>query len=62
MQQRIWRKSSATQNPSNCVEISLATEDVLVRDSKDRAGPRLRFTPTAIHELLGSVSGRTGRA
>lgn len=38
-----WRKSSATGN--ECVEVAFVEGDeILVRNSKDRDGPRLRFT------------------
>ena len=42
-----WRKSTASgDNDSNCVEVALLRDLVLVRDSKDTEGPRLRFTPS----------------
>ena len=43
-----WRKSSYSgQSGGNCVEVAQATSRVLVRDTKDTAGPMLRFTPDA---------------
>jgi len=42
-----WRKSSFSQGNGNCVEISHVGGTfggVLIRDSKDREGPMLRFT------------------
>jgi hypothetical protein len=41
-----WRKSSYSANGSNCVEV-MADSDLhyLVRDTKDREGPVLAFTP-----------------
>ena len=38
-----WFKSSRSAPTSHCVEISLQPETVFVRDSKDAAGPVLRF-------------------
>ncbi len=38
-----WRKSSAS-GESNCVEVAVEANLVLVRDSKDRASAVLRFT------------------
>lgn len=43
-----WRKSSySTSNGGNCVEVADAPGTVLVRDTKDRTGPMLRFGPDA---------------
>lgn len=53
----MWTKSRASGN-SGCVEVSTDGEAVLVRDSKDRRGPILSFTP---HEweafLVGARAG-----
>ena len=41
-----WRTSSYTGNGGgNCVEVGEARRSVLVRDTKDRSGPVLRFSP-----------------
>jgi hypothetical protein len=41
-----WRKSSyTTSNGGNCVEVAGQESRVLVRDTKDRSGPVLRFSP-----------------
>jgi hypothetical protein len=41
----VWRKSSRTGSGNECVEVAdLADGDRAVRDSKDPAGPALRFT------------------
>ncbi|HKT00917.1 MAG TPA: DUF397 domain-containing protein [Rugosimonospora sp.] len=37
-------KASASSGNGNCVELALQPGGVLVRDSKDRTGPVLRFT------------------
>ena len=43
-----WRKSSYSgQSGGNCVEVADDDSRVLVRDTKDRAGPTLRFTADA---------------
>ena len=43
-----WRKSSyTTSNGGNCVEVAHRGSRVLVRDTKDRTGPMLRFAPDA---------------
>jgi len=43
-----WRKSSyTTSNGGNCVEVAGRESRVLVRDTKDRTGPMLRFAPEA---------------
>ncbi len=43
----VWRKSSRSGSGGECVEVAnLAGGGQAVRDSKDPAGPALRFTPT----------------
>jgi hypothetical protein len=41
---RGWRKSSYSGNGGQCVEVADDDSRVLVRDTKDRTGPILRFT------------------
>ena len=49
---RCWRKSSYSGNGGgNCVEVAGQARRVLVRDSKDRVGAVLRFTPGAWHRF-----------
>ncbi|MFJ4667071.1 DUF397 domain-containing protein [Kitasatospora purpeofusca] len=44
----MWFKSTYSSNEGgDCVEVAETTESVLVRDSKDKSGPRLAFSPTA---------------
>jgi hypothetical protein len=51
-----WIKSSLSFSNSNCVEVaSLPDGEVGVRDSKDREGPVLVFTPGEWHAFLGGV-------
>jgi hypothetical protein len=43
-----WRKSSCSgQSGGNCVEVANDRTRVIVRDTQDRTGPVLRFTPDA---------------
>ncbi|MEV7025138.1 DUF397 domain-containing protein [Kitasatospora sp. NPDC093558] len=43
-----WRKSTYSGNEGGeCVEVAEASAAVLVRDSKDKAGPHLTFSPAA---------------
>jgi Domain of unknown function (DUF397) len=44
MTEQGWRKSSFSGSQANCVEVGQARLVVLVRDTKDRTGPALRFT------------------
>jgi hypothetical protein len=42
----VWRKSTRSANEEGCVEAAfLADGHVAIRDSKDRAGPALVYTP-----------------
>ncbi|MFF2656211.1 DUF397 domain-containing protein [Kitasatospora sp. NPDC058032] len=44
----VWFKSSYSGNEGGeCVEVADATSTVLVRDSKDKSGPHLTFSPEA---------------
>ena len=40
-----WIKASASDSGGQCVEMSRTPDQIRVRDSKDPAGPVLRFTP-----------------
>ncbi|MEV7022126.1 DUF397 domain-containing protein [Kitasatospora sp. NPDC093558] len=43
-----WFKSSySTTDGGECVEVAAVPAAVLVRDSKDKAGPALAFSPDA---------------
>ena len=42
-----WRKSTFSgSSGDNCVEVATCPATVHVRDSKDKEGPQLAFTPT----------------
>lgn len=48
-----WRKSSRSAgNGSNCVEVGQAADEILVRDTKNRTGGTLAFTPTTWRRFL----------
>ncbi|MFB7088611.1 DUF397 domain-containing protein [Streptomyces sp. NPDC056296] len=40
-----WQKSTYSGDSSNCVEVAATPTTILVRDSKDPAGPRLALRP-----------------
>lgn len=51
-----WRRSSYSGNGGGtCVEIGDARRGVLVRDTKDRSGPMLRFTAEAWRRFADRV-------
>ncbi len=49
-----WRKSSYSSAQGNCVEIA-ASGRVLVRDTQDRRGPVLTFSPDVWRRLVEQV-------
>ena len=51
----IWVTSTHSAS-GNCVEVAVR-EDVLVRDTKDRRGPVLRFGPGAWRRFAGQLKG-----
>ena len=51
-----WIKSSLSFSNGNCVEVaSLGGEEIGVRNSRDRGGAVLRFTPDEWDAFLGGV-------
>ncbi|HEV2780276.1 MAG TPA: DUF397 domain-containing protein [Actinophytocola sp.] len=52
----MWRKSSFSGDPtaSDCVEVALTDEGVVIRDSKNADGSMLRFSTEAWHQLQGA--------
>lgn len=40
-----WFKSTRSSGNGNCVEVAILDREVAVRDTKDRSGPVLLFTP-----------------
>nr|WP_211367258.1 DUF397 domain-containing protein [Pseudonocardia kunmingensis] len=57
----VWRKSTRSNNGGNCVEVADNLVDeygvVLVRDSKDRTGPVLKFTRDEWRAFLDGAAG-----
>ncbi|MCI4064707.1 DUF397 domain-containing protein [Micromonospora sp. R77] len=53
-----WRKSSHSGDEGACVEMAVLPGAVAVRDSKDPAGPTLRFTPAAWTTFAGAPPRR----
>jgi hypothetical protein len=57
-----WRKSSYSGgNGGGCVEVGAQPQSaqVLVRDTKDRQGPVLRFTPSAWTQFANQMRSGT---
>lgn len=50
-----WRKSTYSGNQGDCVEVAPASEEVLVRDTKDREGGQLSVSGDAWVVFLGSL-------
>ncbi len=51
-----WRKSSHSGSGNNCVEVATNVPGlVAVRDSKDRSGPVLAFTPSEWSAFIAGV-------
>jgi hypothetical protein len=57
-----WRKSTFSGgNGSNCVEVGGSGPAVMVRDTKDRAGAALTFSPDAWRRFAATIKS-TDRA
>jgi hypothetical protein len=50
----VWRKSTLSSS-SGCVEVTMAEDQIAVRDSKDRTGPTLLFSPPEWQAFIGAV-------
>ena len=50
-----WIKASASASGGECVEMRRHSDVIEVRDSKDRGGPVLRFTPAEFAAWLDGV-------
>lgn len=50
-----FRKSSLSLGNGNCVEIAHVSGRYVMRDSKDRTGPSLHFTPDEWRSFIGGV-------
>jgi hypothetical protein len=57
-----WRTSSYTGNGGgNCVEVRDAARMILMRDTKDRSGPVLRFSPAVWCRFAGQIKANAQR-
>ena len=54
----VWRKSTRS-GANGCVEVAALSEEVAVRDTKDRRGPVLQFTAGSWQGFIASI--RMGR-
>jgi hypothetical protein len=51
-----WRKAKASGSGGNCVEVARNLPGIVaVRDSKDRQGPALLFTPAEWSAFTSSI-------
>lgn len=50
-----WRTSSFSANGADCVEVRNTDDGIEVRDTKDRTGPTLRFTPSEMQAFIRGV-------
>ncbi|MGH3222213.1 MAG: DUF397 domain-containing protein [Streptosporangiaceae bacterium] len=56
MNENRWRTSTySSSNGGNCVEVADHDHHVIVRDTNDRTGPALRFTPAAWRNFASQV-------
>jgi hypothetical protein len=49
-----YRKSIRSQGASNCVEVG-SSDSIAVRDTTDREGPSLSFSPAAWKKFISSI-------
>ena len=52
MNDKVWKKASASGPNDNCVEMAQDGQRVLVRDSKNPTGPVLEYTKAEIAAWL----------
>jgi hypothetical protein len=55
LSQAVWRKSTYSSGSGQCVEVAFLSNAVAVRDSKNRSGPVLVFTPREWAAFVGGV-------
>lgn len=54
---RLWRRSSSSGDEGDCVEVALAREAVIVRDSQNPSGPRVVFSIEHWQAFLNALGG-----
>lgn len=58
--EHLWKKSSYSDSQGgSCVEIAELTDEVGIRDSKDKAGPALLVSPASWTSFIGLVRSAT---
>ena len=50
-----WRKSSYSANGDECVEVAVSQPEVLIRDTKDRAGGTIAVPPAQWRSFLSRL-------
>ncbi len=55
--ERLWFKSTRSNNDQGCVEVALTSEAVGVRDTKDRDGGTLVVAPHSWEAFTAAVKG-----
>ena len=50
-----WRKSTYSSSNANCVEVAFTDPAIAVRDTKDRQGPVLVFSPEGWRDFTADV-------
>jgi Domain of unknown function (DUF397) len=50
-----WRKSSYSSDSANCVEAAASLSDIVIRDSKDPAGPTIKFGAGSWSDFIVAV-------
>ena len=56
MHEPAWNKSSYSGSQANCVEVTVR-DRIMVRDTKDRTGRVLRFTPHGLAPVRRTTQG-----
>jgi hypothetical protein len=55
LQRLDWRKAQRSMSNGACVEVALATRDVIIRDSQDPSGPVLRYPVTSWDSFVSAA-------
>ena len=51
-----WRKSTYSgSNGGDCIEVATLADSIAVRDSKDRTGPVLTFSPAGWEGFISGI-------